>query len=81
MVCVELAANTLQYVDPWMNDNWGYASNRYLDGYYFRIQHWCKRQIFVSKMPEGYYVDVPFCYDVLVSPLSNFVFNSNQPGQ
>lgn len=70
MVCIELAASILQCVDPWMNDNWGYTSHRHLDSYYFRIQHWCKRQIFLSQMYEGCYVDVPFCYDILVSPFS-----------
>ena len=62
---IEVAANILQAVEPWMEMNWGYTSWRYLDNYYHRMQQWCQRQI---KTPAGRFVDVEFPYDILVSP-------------
>ena len=74
MACVELAAKILEAVDPWMEDNWGCTSKRHLDAFFFRIQHWCQRQILLSHMPEGCFVDLPFCYDILVTSFTNLVF-------
>ena len=72
MICVELAASILQAVDPWMEENWGYTSNRYLDAFFYRIQHWCQIQMSLSNMPEGCFVDLPFCHDILVTPFFRF---------
>ena len=72
MIWVELAANILLAVDPWMERNWGYNSKRHLDAFFFRIQHWCHRQVLLSNMPEGRFVDLLFCDDILVTPFFRF---------
>ena len=76
MTCIEIAAKILEAVDPWMEHNWGYTSSRHLDAYYFRMQHWCERQIFWSNMPEGCFVDLPFCHDILVISFIRLCQNS-----
>lgn len=66
---VELAATILECVDPWVEIIWGYKSWRHLDAFYFRIQAWCHRMIWWSKTPQGYYMNVPFFHNVMVSPI------------
>lgn len=64
---LEVAAKILLAVDPFMEQNWGYMSKRYLDGYYFRLQRHCAQEIALSKTPEGQGTDLPFFMDVMVS--------------
>lgn len=68
--CIEVAAEILLAVDPWMQENWGYTSRRYLDAYYMRIRSYCAHQIALSMTPEGRWLDLAFHRDVMVSQVA-----------
>ena len=65
---VEAAAQVLLAVNPWMQDNWGYASHRYLDGHYFCIQGWCAQRLLHSKTQQGWSEDDAVSQILMVSP-------------
>ncbi|KAL3130318.1 hypothetical protein ABBQ38_008150 [Trebouxia sp. C0009 RCD-2024] len=62
---IEVAAELLLAVDPWMEQSWGYTSRRYLDAYYLRLQRYCTQQIALSMTPEGRFIDYPFFMDIM----------------
>ncbi|KAL3147801.1 hypothetical protein ABBQ32_002529 [Trebouxia sp. C0010 RCD-2024] len=62
---IEVAAELLLAVDPWMEQNWSYTSRRYLDAYYLRLQRYCTQQIALSMTPEGRFIDYPFFKDIM----------------